>query len=79
MDCGDGSCLSGSFYSGCDIKYGRNGSGNGGSGCGINEGDRRGGSMCDSFGFCLCLRTIITLIAPVMTLPQVELVLCARE
>lgn len=78
MDCSGGSCFSGCFYSGCDIKDGRKRSGYRSGGGRGYECFGRGGSMCDRF--CLGLRTI-TLIAVTTptSIPEVELVLCTGE
>ena len=77
VGCGGGSCLSGSFYSSCDIKYGREGSGDRGGGGRGNEGDGAGGSMCDCLSFCLGLRTITLITAT--SVPKVKFVLCTSE
>lgn len=80
MDCGGGSCLSGSSYSSCDIKDGRKGSGDCGRGGGGDEGGSGGGSMGDRLSFCLGVRTITLIaVATPTSVPKVELVLRTGE
>lgn len=77
MDCGGGSCLSGSSYGSRDIKYGRNGSGDRGGGGRGDQGSGSSGSTGDCFSFCLCVRTITVIAAS--SVPKIEPVLSTSE